>query len=206
MMKNKNRIAYAEQYASFLLYNLDPQHHENIKEIILFGSVARGEDTTDSDIDIFIDLFKDNQKLVERVEHLTKKFYNTEFFKLWKLLGIENEIKTIVGILDEWDLKSSIIANGLILYGKYQQGINDGEPQVILYWNKIKPESRRVLLSKKLYGYSYKNKKYEGIFNLAKATKLSSNCIIMPLTTFELVIRIFKELKISYKTIYVGKM
>ncbi len=206
MMKNQNRIAYAEQYASFLLYNLDSQHQENIKEIILFGSVARGEATADSDIDIFINVFKENQKLVERIEHLTKKFYNTEFFKLWKLLGVENEIKTIIGILEEWDLKSSIIANGLVLYGKYQQGINDGEPQVILYWNKIKPESRRVLLSKKLYGSSYKNKRYEGILSLAKATKLSSNCIIMPLMTFELVIKIFKELKIPYRTIYVGKM
>lgn len=205
-MKNKNRVAYAEQYASFLLYNLDQPYYENIKEIILFGSVSRGEATTESDVDIFINVFKENKRLVEKIEHLTKKFYDTEFFRLWKLLGVENDIKTIVGIVDGWDLKLSIIANGIILYGKYQQGINNGEPQVILYWNKIKPESRRVLLSKKLYGYSYKNKKYEGIFSLAKATKLSSNCIITPLMTFELVIKIFKELKISYRTIYVGKM
>ncbi len=205
-MKNKDKIAYAEQYVSFILYNVEPHFYENIKEIILFGSVARGEATARSDIDIFINIFKENKKLVEKIERLTEKFYNTEFFKLWKLLGVENDIKIIVGILDEWDLKSSIIANGLVLYGKYQQGIKEGEPQVILYWDKIKPESKRVLLSKKLYGYSYKNKRYEGLFALTKAIKLSSNCILVPLTAFNPIIKIFKELKISYKTIYVGKM
>ncbi len=205
-MKNKDRIAYAGQYASFLLYNLEPQLSEKVKEIILFGSVTRGEATAQSDIDIFINVFKEDQKLVERVKSLTKKFYNTEFFKLWELLGVENDIKTIVGILDEWDLKPSVIANGLVLYGKYQQGIKEGEPHVILYWDKIRPESKRVLLSKKLYGYSYKTKKYAGIFSWAKALKLSSNCIIVPLTSVDPIIKIFAGLKIPYRTIYVGKM
>jgi len=205
-MKNKALIAHAQQYVSFIIYNLEPQFFENIKEIILFGSVTRGEASTKSDIDIFINVFKENTKLVERVESLTKKFYNTEFFKLWKLLGVKNDINALVGILDEWDLKSSVIANGLILYGKYQQGIKESEPQVIIYWNKVKPESKRVLLSKKLYGYSYKSKRYTGIFSVAQALKLSSNCIMVPLTTVDPIIKIFTEIKIPYRTIYVGKM
>ena len=119
---------------------------------------------------------------------------------------MENEIKPIVGLLDQWDLKSSAIANGLVLYGKYQHGIPKGEPHVILYWDKVKPESKRVLLSKKLYGYSYKNKKYPGVFSLAKVIKLSSNCIMVSLTTLQPVANIFKELKIIPRTIYMGKM
>ena len=47
---NYKLIAYAEDFISFLLEKLNKES-DKIKQIILFGSVARDEDSKNSDID-----------------------------------------------------------------------------------------------------------------------------------------------------------
>ena len=110
-MKNKY-FGYASQYVSFILHNID----NSIQEIILFGSAARGEATRSSDIDIFFSVQQENKTITKRVLELTKKFYATEFCRIWKNMGIDNEIKPIVGVIEDWNLKQSIIANGITLF------------------------------------------------------------------------------------------
>ncbi len=122
MTPNKNineLIGYSIQFVSYIVYNLQTSLYKEIKEAILFGSVTRGEATSSSDIDIFFNTFTENKILFERIQQLTKKFYTTEYYRIWKNLGINNEIKPIVGILDKWSLKQSIIANGITLFSKY---------------------------------------------------------------------------------------
>ena len=51
-----NRRIIAQEFAQAI-------KSDNIKQIILYGSVARGEDTPDSDIDILIITFEKNKKL-----------------------------------------------------------------------------------------------------------------------------------------------
>ena len=202
----KDLIAYAHQYIAFLFHNLSVTEMTKIKEIILFGSVARAEATLESDIDIFFNMYREDTKVEHSILRLTQHFEKTEFGKKWRQLGIKNDIKPVVGVLNDWNLKSSIIANGIVLYGKYQLPIKDGNPQVILYWDKVSPESKRVFLSKKLYGYSYQKKSYLGVLTQVKATKLSSNCVMIPLKSAQVVLNLFRNKKIHYKIIYVGKM
>ncbi|HLC74609.1 MAG TPA: nucleotidyltransferase domain-containing protein [Candidatus Nanoarchaeia archaeon] len=198
-MKNKY-FGYASQYVSFILHNID----NSIQEIILFGSAARGEATRSSDIDIFFSVQQENKTITKRVLELTKKFYATEFCRIWKNMGIDNEIKPIVGVIEDWNLKQSIIANGITLFGKYRASIKEGSPMVIIYWEPVKNQSKRVLLSKNLYGYSYKKKQYKGL--LEKDAKLGANCIAVTLEKAQPIINIFNKMKIHFKSMYVGKM
>ena len=52
----KSRIEIAQEFANKI-------NNKYIKRIVLFGSVARGEDNNDSDIDILI--ISDNRELIE---------------------------------------------------------------------------------------------------------------------------------------------
>lgn len=204
---NRELIAYAGHFVSFLLQNVDKKAFENIKEFILFGSVARNEATKSSDVDLFVNVFKENRTTEKAVSVLIKKFYASELFKsYWKLIGIENEIKCVIGRLEKWkDLEPSIIADGLILYGKYT-GLVKGKTFVLVYWSKIKPESKRVLLSKKLYGYTYKKKRYKGLLEGTETLKLSSNCLLVPLEHSRMVLQVFKDLGVQTKTIHMSRL
>jgi predicted nucleotidyltransferase len=203
---NKDIISYAEHFSSFLLQNASESAFRNIKEIILFGSVSRGEAAKASDVDIFVDVLKEDKNTEREVSTAVKRFYETEIFrKYWKLLGIENEIKCIVGKLEKWkDLEQSIVADGLILYGKYGGPIK-GKTSLLVYWGKVKPDSKRVFLSKKLYGYTYKKKEYMGILEGTESLKLSSNCLLVPLENSKPVLHVFKELGIRPRTIYMSR-
>ncbi len=204
-MRNKEIIGYAIQYVSYVIYNLEPAFQGQIKEIILFGSVARGEATVSSDVDIFFSVPKENKSLSRRITELTNRFYTTEFYRLWKNLGIEQDLKPIIGVLKDWNLKSSLIANGITLWGKYKSTITGGSPLVIIYWPPVKNQSQRILLSKRLYGYSYKKKHYRGLLS-ESALKLSSNCLAIPLADAEVIMSIFKKMNVPFKSMYLGKM
>jgi len=199
--------AYAESFVSFLMQNLEEKYFLNIKDIILFGSTARNKADKTSDVDIFINIYKDSKEFEKRISLILKKFYNSELFnRYWKLMGIENEIRCISGELNKWkDLKSSIIANGISLYSKYNS-ILKGKTNVLIYWDKIKPESKRILLSKKIYGYTYKNKEYKGLLEKTNTLKLGSNCLLIPLEDSGKFFDIFKSLKIPNKKIYVSRV
>ena len=114
-MKSNSLKAFAVDFVSFLIQHLDSL--EGIRNIILFGSIARGDFDKDSDIDIFIDT-KDKKITTDKI---VSDFYQSQkYLKYWKLLGIENTINCKVGNLDKWELKRSIISNGIVLYGKYK--------------------------------------------------------------------------------------
>ena len=197
-----NLIAYAQGFTAFLLSKVDTKH---IRTIILFGSAARGEAAKDSDIDIFIDIFEESKTLENDIENAVAEFYKSIFFtKYWHLLGIKNQIKPIVGTLDEWkDLKTSVIADGITLYGKYSPKTK-GKNHVLLSWGKIAPESRRVWVSKTLYGYKHKNKRYKGLLEIYGGKKISLNCILVPLESHREFLNKLKAGKVQLKIIHLS--
>src|SRR3989344_7039387 len=111
-MKSRNElVAYAMDFASYLILKVD-----NINRIILHGSIARDDFDEASDIDIFIDTNKKNEK---RIKSILEDYYKTNKFKEWKLKGIDNSFSIITGNLDsnEWkNLKRAIMNTGIILY------------------------------------------------------------------------------------------
>ena len=145
------------------------------------------------------------KKIEEKAKEAVENFYKSIFFeKYWKLLDVKNEFNIVVGVLDQWkELKTSIIAGGLILYKKYSEKI-DGKNFVLVYWDKIKPESKRVWLSKIIYGYTYKKKKYDGMLEKYDGKKISSNCILVPIDNYPAIISKFKQAKIQFKHVHVS--
>src|SRR3989344_7815435 len=142
--------AYASYFASFLINNLDD--FSNLKSIILFGSVVRGEADKDSDVDIFIDVKKLNKNKEKEIKKILEGFYKSREALLFKTFGIDNKINLIIGRLDEWkDLKRSIESTGIVLYGKYSYGGKGERKYAVIFWDKI-GKNRGAFLNK-LYGF-----------------------------------------------------
>ena len=190
-------ISYALDFASFMIQNL--KEIDKIKAIILFGSAARGEAEKESDIDIFIDMI--DEKIGKDIKEIVNEFYDSiKFKKYWALLGIKNEINVIAGKLEEWKLKDSMLGSAIVLYQPYSKASDTGKSRAILSWGNIKPDSRRVMLNKKIFGYNYYGKRYEGLLYKYKGRKLGSNVIIVSIEHLSLFIKIFKSFKIAVKT------
>ncbi len=191
-------ISYALDFASFLVQNL--KELDKVQSIILFGSVARGEATKDSDIDIFIDVSDDEKKIDKNIRKISNEFFSSvKYRNYWKLLGINNEINIIAGKIERWKLKDSMLGGSILLYGDYKLKLEDGKNIVILSWGSIKPNSKRVMLNKKMFGFGHYGKRYKGLLEESQGIKLGSNVISMPAEKLGLALKIFHRFKVPVK-------
>ncbi len=203
-MKENLLIAYAADFASFLIAR--PQEtYKRIGKIVLFGSVARGEAGEKSDVDIFIDTAYE-KKVGRDIENAKKEFYESvKFKKYWRLLGIQNDIRCVVGRLKDWkDLQRSIISDGIVLYGKYTSGVKITRLLAILAWGAIKPETKRVLFNKRMFGYTQKGKFYPGILQKSGGEKLN-NAVLVPLENTRDTLALFRRMGIKAEIREVGE-
>lgn len=195
---NKNLlVSYAEDFVSFMIETIDISQ---IKSIILFGSVARGEADEESDIDIFIDVVKINEKLEKKILQAKQKFYaSAKCREYWNLRGIKNELVLKIGKLSEWkELKNSIISNGKTLYGKYVD-VPYGKNLTYFIWENIHPETKRILCSKRLFGYTQNERKYQGLLEKYNGIKLGKGIIVVPTEHSTIFTAFFRENKITVK-------
>ncbi len=193
-------ISYSIDFISFLIQNLNHKKMNKIKSIILFGSVARGEEKKGSDVDIFIDVLDKEKEIEKEVFNIRDNFVDSiKYKKYWKLLGVKNEINTIVGKLKEWKLRESMLGNSIILYQKYSPVLEKGENKAILIWGVVKNNSKRVMLNKKLFGFDYYKKHYNGLIKTYNGEKLGSNVIKIPAEYLNLFLKEFYKFKIAVK-------
>lgn len=191
-------LGYAEDFASFLLSGSYLKGY-NIKNIILYGSVVRGDFTGKSDVDIFIDCLNPDKKLESEIKKSVEEFLSSVWFNKWKKLGVKNKINCLVGKLEDWkDLQRSIISNGLVLYGKYQPK-KEGDYKTVFILEKIKPEKKRVFLTRKLFGYNKFGKFYPGIVEKYEGEKLSSGCFMVPIQFANEVTKMLREKKVKFR-------
>jgi len=191
-------VSYAIDFASFLMQNL--KELNKIKSIILFGSVARGEATSKSDVDVFVEVFSESTILEKEINKIKDDFFeSTKFKDYWNLFGIKNEINIIVGKLEDWKLKDTMLGSSIVLYSKYSPKLDEGENKVILYWDVIKNNSKRVMLSKKLFGYSHYGKKYKGLLEVYGGVKLGANVILIYAEEMNLFLKEFRKFKVKVR-------
>lgn len=192
-------IGYAMDFASFLMQKTRAE--EKIRNIILFGSVSRSEAGRKSDVDIFVDLVREDPKLEKEFEKLLGGFMlSTKYKNYWKLLGIENEIKLTVGVLDNWkELKPSILSNGILLYGKFKTGMKSGKHVVFFIWENVKPNLKRVLFNKQLFGFKASNKFYLGLLQKYGGERIGKGCIAVPLDHYFIFHSLFKKYRIAVR-------
>ncbi|MBI1936188.1 nucleotidyltransferase domain-containing protein [Candidatus Woesearchaeota archaeon] len=192
-------IPFAMDFASFLIQKI--KEKDSIVNIILFGSVAREEASENSDVDLFIDVAKESSSLEREISNCLVRFLDSAKYKnYWKMLGVENEIKLRIGELDKWkELKPSIIANGILLYGKFKSEIKEGRHKALFIWENIKPNSKRVLFNKQMYGFKQGKKFYIGLIQKYQGERLGKGCIIVPLEHSLIYHKLFKKHGISVK-------
>lgn len=191
-------VSYASDFVSFLIQNI--KDTEKIKSIILFGSSARGEAGKESDVDIFVDVTNNEKETEKEIKDITNKFFSSvKFQKYWKLLNIKNEISVIVGKINEWKLKDSILGSSIVLYQKYSPILDNGKNKTILSWGNIKPNSRRVMLNKKIFGYKHYKKYYRGLIEQYEGKKLGTNVILISTEHLTLFLKEFHKFKVPAK-------
>jgi len=191
-------VSYALDFVSFLIQNL--KETSKIKSIILFGSVARGEAGKDSDVDLFVDISRTNKELEKEADRIKNKFFDSiKFKKYWKLFDVQNEINLIVGDLDKWRLKDSMLGNSIILYQSYSPVLKEGENKTILSWGHIKQSSKRVMLNKKIFGYKHYERYYKGLLEEHEGRKMGSNVIIINTEHLNIFLKVFHRLEVPVK-------
>jgi predicted nucleotidyltransferase len=195
MQKNNKLISYAMDFASYLILK-----SEDINQIILHGSVSRGDFNENSDVDIFIDTNKKNSD--KKIDLITENYYKTNKFKEWKLKGIENPFSVIVGGLNdkEWkDLKRAIINTGITLYGKYKENVEKVNQYVVLTFENIKPEKKRVAVHRKLFGFGKGKKRYSGEVEKSKAIRIGKGVILVPVENIKKIKEYLRKKKVQFK-------
>ena len=188
--------SYALDFVSYLLGNVEGK----IQRIILFGSIARGDFDTESDIDLFVDT-KD-KGVEKKILKLIDSYHITEKAKRWKLKGIGNQFSCVVGELDslEWkDLKRSIINNGIIVYGKYKAEADKVYQYTIFSFENVTPESRRVGLYRALFGFNAGKQKYPGLAGRLHLLKLGKGCVLSPAEHVAELKEFFRKKKVTVK-------
>ncbi|MEW5896256.1 MAG: nucleotidyltransferase domain-containing protein [Nanoarchaeota archaeon] len=201
-MKSNNLIAYAMDFASFLIQNIDDK--EKINSVLLFGSTAREDFSEESDIDIFIDT--KNKEMEKVAEEILSKFQRSiKYTKYWKLLGIANEISLKTGELEKWELKESIISDGIVLYGKYLPMTKMEAKPYVIFELKIKGNRRdKIRIWRKIYGYTQKvnEKSYEsrGLVREYDGKKIGKATFIIPLEHIQRMAKYLSQNKVLYST------
>lgn len=189
-----DRLSYASHFVSFLLDSL--KYRENIKNVILFGSVSRGEEKPDSDIDLFVDVRKISKKLEHDVQKIKELFYQSKEALLFKSKGIDNKINVVVGLLNDWDkLKPGIESTGIVLYGSYVPTNVSGKKNLLISWDGV--SINRGAFLNKLYGYKINEKRYNGMIELVNGKKIGKSSILIPIENSKDVLSLIKKHKVN---------
>lgn len=194
MIERNKLIGYTMDFVSYLISKF-----EYIDKIILHGSIARGDFDEQSDIDLFIDTEKKNEKKINKI---LENYYNTQKFKEWKLKGIENSFSVIIGKLDdkEWqNLKRAIMNTGIILYGKYKANAERINHYTLFSFENIKPDKKRIAIFRKLFGFKIGNKEYKGLFGKINAVKIGKGAALVPIEHVNEVKKLFQEKRVSIR-------
>ncbi len=192
-------VAYAQSFVSFLLKS--EIEEADIKEIILFGSVARGEFDKKSDIDIFIDIA--DEKNANKIQKIVGKkaglFCKSKAAEVWLQKGIKNEISCKVGVLKKWKLERSIISDGITLYGKYKQLPKELKQHCFFSFEPISDITKRNRVVRELFGRKEKGFESEGLIKKINGKTISARGFIVPAQCSGDIIKLFGREKISYK-------
>lgn len=201
-MNRYELIAYAMDFCSFLLKS---EMANEIKKIILFGSVARGDFDSESDIDIFIDTEK--EKAVDNAaKKRLKAFEKSEIFEKWMLKGLKNPLSIKAGKLEKWDIYRSVISSGILLYGKFEEMPEGAKyySMFVLDFGRM-DRKKKIKLWRELYGYKQKvgGKTFvsKGLLEELSGKKIERSVIAVPAENKSSIIEFIRKNGITYKVI-----
>src|SRR3989344_6881399 len=173
----------------------------NILQIVLFGSVARREETSKSDIDIaIIHDSKDSFKLMSEVNKNKNENIQTSFFN-------------IMDLPKETEILSALSGEGVLLYGKpniiKENQLDLNSKIIVSYSLKELKQTEKVKLNRALYGSISKSahgkKKYvtetKGLVNELGIEKINDSVLLVDRRKSTKIINLLKRFKANYKEI-----
>lgn len=177
---------------------------EDVKAVILYGSLAREEFTSRSDIDLFILTTEDK----------TRKEMQDKIIELESEIGknIQPTIRSI-SELQETDtgLLQNIFQEGKILYLREPSDIPSAillkQKPYLIYSFQISSltQKDKARFNRHLYEQIRKDYKYKGLLRKIGGQKLSSGCVIIPHMQKEKIEKFFKKFKVKFEQLKVWK-
>ena len=177
---------------------------EDVKAVILYGSLARGEFTSRSDIDLFI-LTTDDK---------TQKEVQDKVIELESEIGrnIQPTIRTIVELQKtDTGLLQNIFQEGKILYLKEPSDIPSAillqQKPYLIYSFQISslPQKDKARFNRQLYEQTRKEYKYKGLLQEIGGQKLSAGCVMIPHMQKETIEKFFRKFKVKFEQLKVWK-
>ena len=176
---------------------------KEIKVVILYGSLARGEFASRSDIDLFIITVRE---IKDRVEEKVIELENQIHRSIQPTIRTEKQLKTT-----DSGLLQNIFQEGKVLflreYFDFPVSLLLEQKPFVIYRFDISnlKQNRKAEFNRKLYGYRDKKYTYEGLTHKVNASKLSSGCIIVPFSNKRKVEEFFGKKRIKFEEIRVWK-
>jgi predicted nucleotidyltransferase len=177
---------------------------DGVKAIILYGSFARGEATSRSDIDLFIltsekGIFKEVQNKIISIESDTGR-------------NIQPTIRTLKELKEtDSGLLQNIFQEGKILYLKEPVDISSSmlleqKPRLI-YSFQISNlnQNEKARFNNEFYGRVKGKYNYKGVLEAIGGQKLSSGCVLVPYAKKQKAERFFKKFKVRFNQLKVWK-
>ena len=177
---------------------------EDVKSVILYGSLARGEFTSRSDVDLFILTTEDK----------TQKEIHDKVIELESEIGrnIQPTIRTIVELQKtDTGLLQNIFQEGKILYLREPSDIPSDillqQKPYLIYSFQISslPQKDKVRFNRQLYEQTRKGYNYKGLLQEIGGQKLSAGCVMMPYEQKEKIEEFFKKFKVKFEQLKVWK-
>lgn len=177
---------------------------EDIRAVILYGSFARKEATSRSDIDLFI--LTTEKRTEKEIED--------------KIIGIETEIgrniQPTIRTLKELEktdtgLLQNIFQEGKMLYLKEPTDIPSSmlleqKPQLIYSFQISNlDQNEKAKFNNEFYGRKKGKYSYKGLLREVGGQKLSAGCVLVPHTEKQKVEKIFKNFKVNFNQFKVWK-
>lgn len=189
-------ISYVQNALSFLF--LHDENIDFINSIYLYGSAARGELTEKSDIDIFIDCNVGKEKKIEQIAKAAfSNFYQSTDYQKWKYFRFLYPLSVQAGELLTWQLKTSVMADGILLYSKKAE-IVPAERQVLFTFVLPKDKKKYLRFIRSLYGRKEKGYKEHGFLLEFQGKKISSDVIMIPKENQQKMLQFLQKCKINY--------
>ena len=177
---------------------------EDVKAVILYGSLARREFTSRSDVDLFILTTegKNQKEIYDKVIELESEIGR----------NIQPTIRTITELhKTDTGLLQNIFQEGKILYLREPSDIPSAillqQKPYLIYSFQISSllQKDKVRFNRQLYEQTREGYKYKGLLQEIVGQKLSAGCVIIPYVQKQKIEKFFKKFKVKFEQLKVWK-